>query len=172
MKALRIALLFYQLNFVSVAVGQEPAADDKFFDAVKEMIVAAIVSGQDSYSVCEHVDRADEPSYVEKLIPAGEMPASSNAITARYFVVQTQAKSGAVDFALYRVRFASHPEALRAVSLIRTGAAGIVADGKVLTRYAVQVDDDSMYIVRTTSLLDPLVQSFLDSFSREDLKIR
>jgi len=172
MKAFGIALLFLQLNFSSFAVAQEPADDNRVFDIVKEMIVAALVDGLDSYSVCEHVDRANEPSYVAKLIPATEIPTSDAAVLARYFVVHKQADSGTVDFALYRVRFASHQEAMRAVSLIRTGPTGTVADGKALTRYAVRLYEDSIYIIRTTSLLDPLVQAFLESFSKKDLEIR
>lgn len=61
---------------------------------------------------------------------------------------------------------------MRAVSLIRTGTTGTVADGKALTRYAVRLNEDSIYIILTTSLLDPLVQAFLESFSNKDLEIR
>lgn len=172
MKALGLALIFLQLNFVPVAVAQEPATDRKLLDVVKEKIVSAIVAGADSYSVCEHVDRANKPSYVAILMPGSEIPTSRDAVEARYFVVQKPADASIVDFALYRVQFASNREAMRAVSNIRTGITGTVADGKVLTRYAVQLDENNIYIIRTNSLLDPTIQSFLDLFSREEIKIR
>ena len=172
MRAMSLALIVLQLNFASIAVAQQYTGDNNLFDAVKEKIISAIVAGVDSYSICEHVDRANKPSYVARLIPASEMPASDDAIIARYFVVRKNTDPISVDFALYRVQFTSNRAAMRAVSYIRTGKTGTVADGEVLTRYAVQLDGNSIYIIQTRSLLDPSVRSFLDSFAREEIKIR
>lgn len=160
------ALVCY-LNCVSAAVAQEPAADGRLLDVVKDKIVSFVVAGADAYSVCEQVDRANKPSYIARIIAPSEIPTSPGAIVARYFVVQKDSDTRVVDFALYRVRFASDREAMRALGSIRSGKAGTVADGKVLTKYAVQMDGNDLYIVRTTSVLDAPIQSFLESFAKE-----
>ena len=172
MRVLSLAVILLQLIFASIAVAQQSTGDNYSFDAVKEKIISVIVAGWDSYSICEHVDRSNKPSYVGKLIPASELPASDDAIMARYFVAQRQTESTGVDFSLYRIQFASNEEAMRALDSIRTGKTGTVADGKVLTRYAVQSDGNNIYIIRTQSFLDPAVRSFLESFAREEIKIR
>jgi len=170
--SLTLILLLLQLSFASIAVAQQSAGDNDSFDAVKDKIISLIVAGQDSFSICEHVDRSNKPSYVAKLIPVSELPTSDNAIMARYFVAQRHNESTGVDFSLYRIRFASNEAAMRALNRIRTGKTGTLADGKVLTRYAVQLDVNAIYIIRTQSFLDPAVRSLLESFARKEIKIR
>jgi hypothetical protein len=172
MRVLSFAVVLLQLIIASIAVAQQSTGDNYSFDAIKEKIVSVIVAEWDSYSICEHVERSNKPSYVGKLIPASELPASDDAIMARYFVAQRHTESTEVDFSLYRIQFASNEAAMRAVNCIRTGKTGAVADGKVLTRYAVQLDGKNVYIIRTQSFLDPAVRSFLESFAREEIKIR
>lgn len=117
-------------------------------------------------------DPSNKPSYVSKLIPASELPASDDAIMARYSVVQRQTEPTGVDFSLYRIQFASNEAAMRALNRIRDGKIGTVADGKVLTRYAAQLDGNNIYILRTQSFLDPAVRLFIESFATEEIKIR
>ncbi|BBA37552.1 uncharacterized protein sS8_5635 [Methylocaldum marinum] len=61
---------------------------------------------------------------------------------------------------------------MRALNRIRDGKIGTVADGKVLTRYAAQLDGNNIYILRTQSFLDPAVRLFIESFATEEIKIR
>lgn len=172
MKVLRIGFILLQLIFATIAVAQQSTSDNHSFEAVKDKVISAIIAGSDSYSICEHVDRSNKLSYVIKLIPANELPASDNAIMARYFVVQRHTESTGVDFSLYRIQFASNEAAMRALSRLPTGKTGTVADGKVLTRYAARLEANNVYIIRTQSFLDSAVRSFLESFAREEIKIR
>lgn len=172
MRFLRLAILVSQLFFAASAVAQQPAADDNALEAVKEKIISVIAAGWDAYSICEQIDHSNPPAYVGKLIPANQLPASHGAITARYFVVRKQTETAGVDFSLYRIQFASDETAKRAVNSLQAGKTGAVPDGEVLTRYALQLNANSLYILRTQSFLDPAMQSLLESFATEEFKIR
>jgi hypothetical protein len=171
-KVLRIGFILLQLIIATIAAAQESTSDNHSFETVKDKVISAIVAGSDSYSICEHVDRSNKLSYVIKLIPANELLASDNAIIARHFVVQRHTESTGVDFSLYRIQFASNEAAMRALSRLPTEKTGTVADGKVLTRYAARLEANNVYIIRTQSFLDSAVRSFLESFAREEIKIR
>lgn len=172
MRALGLAVVLLQSLLGSVAVAQQLAAADSSFDAIKDRILSAIVAGWDSYSICEYVDRSNKLSYVGMLIPGNELPVAEGAIVGRHFVARRQSESGGVDLSLYRIQFASNEAAARALGRIRTGKSGTVADGKVLTRYAVQLDANNMYIVRTQSFLDPAARALLEAFAKEEVKSR
>lgn len=172
MKAWKIGLIPLQFIFASVAVAQQSASDNHSFEAIKDKVISAIVAGSDSYSICEHVDRSNKPSYLIKLIPAKELPVSENAILARYFVVQKHTESTGVDFSLYRIQFPSNEAAMRAFSRLPKGKTGTIADGKVLTKYAARLEANHVYIIRTQSYLNSAAQSFLESFASEQIKIQ
>jgi len=172
MRVLSLSVILLQLTFASNVLALQPTSNNYSFDTVKEKIISVIVAGWDSYSICEQVDRSNKPSYVGKLIPASELPTSDDAIMARYFVVQRQTESIGIDFSLYRIQFASNEAAMRALNNIQMRKTGSMADGKVLTRYAVQLYGNNIYIIRTQSFLDPKVRSFLESFAREEIKTR
>jgi hypothetical protein len=87
---------------------------------------------------------------------------------ARHFIVRGQAESIGVDFSLYRIQCASDEAAMGTFERISTGKTGTIADGKVLTRYAAQLDGHNIYVIRTQSFFDPAVMSFLESFAKKD----
>ncbi|MDD1621529.1 MAG: hypothetical protein LUQ11_08600 [Methylococcaceae bacterium] len=160
-----------QLSFAATAAEQQPATVDYSLDAVKQKVISVIVAGWDAYSICEQVDRSNPTAYVAKLLAANQLPSSAGAITARYFVVRKQTEAVGVDFSLYRIQYASDEAAMRALNSL-AGKTGALADGKVLTRYALQLNANSLDILRTQSFLDPAMKSLLESFATEEFKLR
>lgn len=148
----------------ATAFAQQSGRDNLSLDIIKDTIIPVIVEEWREYTICEHVDKRGKPSYVENLVPARELRASDEMLS-RHFTVQSQDTRSAVDFSLYRIRFASVAMAQRARNHIRKEGTGTVADGKVLTRYAVQVRGAELYVVRTSAMVQPAMQSFLVSFA-------
>jgi hypothetical protein len=169
MRILSFAFILLTLTSVSCAVAQQPAGNEFSFEAVTEEFVSIVTAGWDSYSICEYIDRSDRFSYINLLIPASELSRQC-VIMARHFVIRGQAESIGVDFSLYRIKCASDEAAMRTFEHISTKKTGTVADGKVLTRYAAQLDGNNIYVIHTQSFFDPAVVSFLESFAKKESK--
>lgn len=164
MKFANLIVALLSLVFISCAIAEKTAREPTSIDAVTDEFISSVSTSWESYSVCEYRDRTEQHSYIKQLFPKTVLPQRS-AIKARHLVVQRQADSSGLDLSIYQIQFAANEEAKRAFSELSERPSGTIPDGKVLTKYAARVEGQRVYVIRTQSIFDPAVISFLKSFT-------
>lgn len=164
MKFVNLIVVLLPLVFISCATAEQTAREPASIDAVTDEFVSSVSVSWDSYSICEYRDRTEQHSYLKRLFPKSQLPQQS-AIKARHLVVQRQADSSGLDLSIYQIQFAANEEAKRAFLELSERPSGTIPDGKVLTKYAARLEGRRVYVIRTQSIFNPAVASFLKSFT-------
>lgn len=164
MKSAKWIVALFSFVFISCANAEQSSIEQSSIEQIAEHFVLNISKGWNSYSICEHRDRAEQYSYLKQLLPKSHLP-TRTAITTRHLVVQNRSDSTGIDLSIYQVTFESMEAAKRAFAEISDHPIGTIPDGKVLTKYAARLEECNLYIVRTQSVFDPTVATFLKSFS-------
>ncbi|WKJ91732.1 hypothetical protein QZJ86_06230 [Methylomonas montana] len=159
MKSAKWIVALFSFVFISCATAEQPSIEQ-----IAEHFVLNISQGWNSYSICEHRDRAEQYSYLKQLLPKSQLP-TRTTITTRHLVVQNHSDSIGIDLSIYQVTFESIEAAKPAFAEISDHPIGTIPDGKVLTKYAARLEGRSLYVIRTQSVFDPTVATFLKSFS-------
>lgn len=155
----------FALVLVSTGSGGQSEIDPVSMQLIEDKFVSSIAASWDSYSVCVYKDRTEKGSYLKHLFQDEKFPHRAT-IKSRHLVLQREADSSRRDLSIYEISFDAEEEATNAFSELTGRRTGTIPDNKVLTKYAVRLQDENVYVIRTQRLFDADVASFFELFAR------
>lgn len=146
----------------STVPGAQPT---ETIEDVQNVFANEVASDQDGYQIFENTDAANQYGYLD-LFFADKKLLTKTDKEARHLEFRSDDPSLSVDLSIFRLNYPSGEEALEAATETwGSERTGMKPDGKVLTRYAVKISTNAIFVLRTLDTLDPDVKAFFEKFA-------
>ena len=163
MRLVNALLLFLCLAFVACPSLGKAYNQFTSIEEIKNRFTATIAADSDAYNVCEFVVKVPTNTYLNLLF--SKIPPSPQAnLLSSHIEIRKQEASSGIDLSIYQVETASEKIAEHIFLSLLVQPSGTIADGKVLTKYAVRLEGESIFVISTRSILNTSAASFFRSF--------